>query len=727
MGRREFGLITGFSFGDISLSHLQNVESRFMKRVFPGLRVLKGEDLYKLLEDQQFKLLSEPDALRVCLLLAAADFCFMGQEIRHMIVKEFLALIDDLDAWNAFPWGEHMWQEFHDRNYMLVSSKRDEYMQEYAMKGSAYQAVYNLWGFAFALKVLVLETFPQSKLWWQKDENAFPRGVGWRDVRGFSKSDHNSLFNATTPIKPIIPTDAERASLWWISSIDYLDNPIVSSPRKNKKVKSDKIKYRVCQNFHQKGKRTSVHIRTEVHTSVVDDDDSSDAEVDESLRRMSNKQLLKYVASMEGRLAAVEKLVKPRKVPIDVIVPAVNHPGKEPVADAKIVIELTRDVEKPKEHMEEEIDKKMKGVVHEEHTVKEPMEEEVVKEPMEEEVEEHTVINERLDEHMGADVTQAEKQEPALSPIPEDSVTQAEKQEPIPEDSVIDVDMYDGIKTVKVPFERARKKSRHLSDPYTPPPPTTPKKSRKCRTRSRMYKSTMMKMIGPDGSDLELEPWVEQLTRPEGSLEGVVNQHPDITLLLHSKKDMRFQLPWVNGDYYNKFWIGLAGKDRNRRGWLSDWVQGVTYGVPWTDENVEKVYFPINEPKVHWALGVLHIRSEVVTIYDRLHGPDDEGKEWWAKWMGLFASVIPPYLEEANVMAKKKIDPKSYSITFTYNKEVPMQVGYYGDCGIWVMIFLYRLTHNIPLMVDDAAAVAIAYREQLMAFCWKYKKVISME
>ena len=154
MGRREFCIITGFRFGDISLGHLRDVKSRFMKRVFPGLKVLKGSDLYKLLEDKQFTFLSEPDALRVCLLLAA-DYVFMGQEIRHMMVKEFLALIDDLDEWNAFPWGEHMWQEFHDRNYMLVSSKRDEYMQEYAKKGSGYQAVHNLYGFVFALKVII--------------------------------------------------------------------------------------------------------------------------------------------------------------------------------------------------------------------------------------------------------------------------------------------------------------------------------------------------------------------------------------------------------------------------------------------------------------------------------------------------------------------------------------------------------------------------------------------
>lgn len=152
MGRKEFCLITGFRFGDISLGHLKNVESAFMKRVFPSLPSLKGENLLSLLEDKKFKQLAEPDAVRVCLLLAA-DFCFMGQEIRHVMVKEIVTLVDDLDEWNAFPWGEHMWQEFHERNYMLVSKKRSEYMDEYARKGSGYQAVYNLWGFAFALKV----------------------------------------------------------------------------------------------------------------------------------------------------------------------------------------------------------------------------------------------------------------------------------------------------------------------------------------------------------------------------------------------------------------------------------------------------------------------------------------------------------------------------------------------------------------------------------------------
>lgn len=62
--------------------------------------------------------------MRVWLLLAV-DYVFMGQEITHVMVNETVVLVDDLDAWNAFPWGEHMWEEFHDRIYMLVSNQRN--------------------------------------------------------------------------------------------------------------------------------------------------------------------------------------------------------------------------------------------------------------------------------------------------------------------------------------------------------------------------------------------------------------------------------------------------------------------------------------------------------------------------------------------------------------------------------------------------------------------------
>lgn len=65
------------------------------------------------------------------------------------------------------------------------------------------------------------------------------------------------------------------------------------------------------------------------------------------------------------------------------------------------------------------------------------------------------------------------------------------------------------VKTVRVPFERERKKSKHLSDPYTPPPATTPRRSRKARPSSRIYKSQIDSFVGEDGSQLVLEEWKE--------------------------------------------------------------------------------------------------------------------------------------------------------------------------------------------------------------------------
>ncbi|GKA18716.1 hypothetical protein Tco_0698631, partial [Tanacetum coccineum] len=61
-----------------------------------------------------FNNLLDDDVVRVCLLLAL-DFVFMGFELRHVISKEVLNLVDDFSAWDNFPWVQHIWAEFHNR------------------------------------------------------------------------------------------------------------------------------------------------------------------------------------------------------------------------------------------------------------------------------------------------------------------------------------------------------------------------------------------------------------------------------------------------------------------------------------------------------------------------------------------------------------------------------------------------------------------------------------
>ncbi|GKC60237.1 ulp1 protease family, C-terminal catalytic domain-containing protein [Tanacetum coccineum] len=121
------------------------------------------------------------------------------------------------------------------------------------------------------------------------------------------------------------------------------------------------------------------------------------------------------------------------------------------------------------------------------------------------------------------------------------------------------------------------------------------------------------------------------------------------------------------------------------------YADGVKYDVPWFAKSVKKVYFPVNENDSHWVLGELDITSGVITFYDSLGGPPGgvETRHFWLE-------------------VRQKLG-------------VPLQGRLYGDCGLWVCIFLYRLSHNIPLEVDDSSTVALAWRECIIDFYWRYK------
>jgi Ulp1 family protease len=135
----------------------------------------------------------------------------------------------------------------------------------------------------------------------------------------------------------------------------------------------------------------------------------------------------------------------------------------------------------------------------------------------------------------------------------------------------------------------------------------------------------------------------------------------------------------------------------------------------------------VNETEVHWVLAELDIRSGVITLYDSLGGPEipnEEARPWWENWMNVLAEHLPLYLYESEVLERKNIDRSTYCITFRWAQNLPTQGPTYGDCGVWLCIFLYRLTHQLSLAASDPVEVALAYREQLTSFYWKYKMIV---
>ncbi|GJR11049.1 phospholipase-like protein [Tanacetum coccineum] len=250
--------------------------------------------------------------------------------------------------------------------------------------------------------------------------------------------------------------------------------------------------------------------------------------------------------------------------------------------------------------------------------------------------------------------------------------------------------------------QREAKASKCHVSPYMIQPEST-QQNHKVRARNKKVKKRGLPLTAHDGK--VIPEWKEDLFRPKHAPKTRTIVPAEISDMLRDNKDKCFYFPWTNEGSYvcSKFWESLLGLGKERRGWLSDtmpccYVDGVTYGVPWFSESVEKVYFPINAEDNHWILAEFHIRSGVITFYDSLP-PENlivEDRKWWLYARQVYADKLPKLLIQSEVMEKKNIDPSNYSIS-------------------------YRLLNNLPLEVSNPTQAGLAYREHLTDFFWKYK------
>nr|GEW15289.1 phospholipase-like protein [Tanacetum cinerariifolium] len=134
----------------------------------------------------------------------------------------------------------------------------------------------------------------------------------------------------------------------------------------------------------------------------------------------------------------------------------------------------------------------------------------------------------------------------------------------------------------------------------------------------------------------------------------------------------------------------------------------------------DKVYFLVNEPKKHWCLAELHISTGVVTFYHSLGWVCENRKPWWRTMKRTLPHPLTLYLNEHGVLENKGIAVETYDIKYMFPKVV-RQANDYGDCGVWVCIFLYRLSRNLSLTVDAPLQTALAYRERMLQYFWRHK------
>ncbi|GJR13017.1 phospholipase-like protein [Tanacetum coccineum] len=197
---------------------------------------------------------------------------------------------------------------------------------------------------------------------------------------------------------------------------------------------------------------------------------------------------------------------------------------------------------------------------------------------------------------------------------------------------------------------------------------------------------------------MTLEVFVEQLSRPHNCIRDKVTLPDGLSDFINMQDPQEYRFSWGYRDIIvdREFW----------------------YPVAWQD--VEKVYFPVNEPKKHWCLAELHISTGVITFYDSLGWVCGNRRPWWRTMKRTLPQQLTLYLNEHGVLQSKGIAVETYEIKYMFSKVV-RQADDYRDCGIWVCIFLYRLSCNLPLTVDDPLQTTLAYRERMLEYFWRHK------
>ena len=153
-GRPEFCLITGLCFGTVRFEPYTSGHLKFRDRLFPekqGL-IVTNLDLLGVIEDEdRFRNLSDDDAIRISLLLVL-EVIFMGRLLTCQVDDTLMRLVENIEAWNAFPWGEHIWTHLYDQLHNVMYKHTDKHLLGLKNKPT-YFPTYSLSGFVFAFQV----------------------------------------------------------------------------------------------------------------------------------------------------------------------------------------------------------------------------------------------------------------------------------------------------------------------------------------------------------------------------------------------------------------------------------------------------------------------------------------------------------------------------------------------------------------------------------------------
>ncbi|VFQ59358.1 unnamed protein product [Cuscuta campestris] len=202
----QFHLITDLKMGGHRGIMDNGVGGRFAARYFQSSKSVKRKEITKafLRFNRDAEGTMPSDALKMSLIYALAN-TFLGNQPSVNLPMHYLSLVDDIEKFNNYPWGDDVWSELVDHVYRCALCIE---------KGGSTRPTFG--GYMFALQVWAFETFPslaEAGMCVLDSErvNSIPRCLRWRVYAKFSSSKvSDALFKSgKLHVKDVEPTGDE--------------------------------------------------------------------------------------------------------------------------------------------------------------------------------------------------------------------------------------------------------------------------------------------------------------------------------------------------------------------------------------------------------------------------------------------------------------------------------------------------------------------------------------
>ncbi|KAI9182091.1 hypothetical protein LWI28_021979 [Acer negundo] len=156
----EFCLITGLKFGELpNTSTYDMVENGIHQRYFEGRDEVEYAELKAVLRIGVFS--EQYDAVKLCLLYML-NWILMGLDEREKVPVWQFRLVEDLDVFDAFPWGAHVYRRSIYGFKHALDGQRRRFEQRQRRKGVDVHTTetYNIYGLTHALLIFAFEVIP---------------------------------------------------------------------------------------------------------------------------------------------------------------------------------------------------------------------------------------------------------------------------------------------------------------------------------------------------------------------------------------------------------------------------------------------------------------------------------------------------------------------------------------------------------------------------------------